>query len=104
LAELKSQFHLPVFDLPTAAYAANLFQQVHQVPKTADVTRACVKADVMIVATAKIAGAREFYSHEPRVRHYAELAGMIAKDLPAQAKNLWTEEEMKLPPSPKKPK
>jgi hypothetical protein len=68
------------------------------------VTRACVKADVMIVASAKIAGASTFYSHEPRVRRYAEMAGMTAKNLPNQPSKLWTEAEMKLPPDPKKKK
>ena len=104
LAELNDQFHLAVFDLRAAALAAMLFQQSESLPKEAGVARACIKADILIVASAKVAGATQFYSHEPRVRKLAVLAGMEGKNLPTQGSNLWTELDMKLPPKPTKKK
>lgn len=103
LAELQDQFMLAPFDLPASSLAASLFQFAAELPKEEKPTRMVLKADVMIVASAKTAGATQFYSHEPRVRKIVERAGMEPKDLPTQGSSLFTEEEMKLPPK-KKPK
>jgi hypothetical protein len=106
LAELDEQFELAPFDMPSAALAAKIHIDAEADPppkdETETATRACVKADVMIVATAKMAGVTTFFSHEARVRHYAKLAGMEAKDLPKNGSHLFTKEEMDLPPTKKK--
>lgn len=101
LAELKNQFLLPGFDLPTAAYAAVLSQKSSTLPKDDGIARVCIKADIQIVASSKMAGATRFYSHERRVRNLAELADMEAKDLPLHGSGLFTEAEMEMPKTEK---
>ena len=55
--------------------------------------RATLKADVMIVATAKIAGAAAFYSHETKVRRLADMAVIVGKDLPTHSEDLFIDAE-----------
>lgn len=98
LAELEKQFLLAPFDLPSAACAARLFQLSHAIPKETKPTRVCLKADVLIVATAKMAGATAFFSNDAHVRDLAKLVGMASHDLPRQAKSLFADAEMKTPP------
>jgi predicted nucleic acid-binding protein len=102
LAALQESFILAPFDLPAVALAARLFQEVRQLPKSEQSERPRLKADVMIVATAKVAGARRFYSHDEGIRKYAKMAGMEPKDLPVTGSDLFAE----IPdhPPPKKPK
>ena len=59
-----------------------------------------MKADVMAVATVKIHGATEFYSHDANCRKVAKSAGMIAHDLPTHSEFLPL--DMGPPDKPKK--
>jgi predicted nucleic acid-binding protein len=98
LAKLDSFFTLAPFDPPSAALAAKLFQKVYELPKAEKPTRVCLKADVMIIASAKISGAAKFYSHDEKVRKIAVLAGMAGIDLPTNGNNLFAEIPADKPP------
>jgi hypothetical protein len=93
IADLQERFVVRPFDLPAMSWAARLWLMHRELPKAAQIGRVCLKADVMIVATAKAAGVSVFYSHESKVRKLAELAGMTAKDLPTHSENLFADEE-----------
>jgi PIN domain len=84
IAALQERFFCPPLDLRASALAAELLQQHRQLPAGEQQSRSIVKADVFIVATAKVAAATVFYSHDPKCRKIAELAGMEAKDLPGK--------------------
>jgi len=90
ISELQESFTLAAFNPKAAAIAAKLFQDVQNLPAEDKPQRKCMKADMMIVATAKAADAVRFFSHEPRVRKYVELVGMEAKDLPKTGTNLFS--------------
>src|SRR5713226_4839145 len=64
IAELQARFFLPPFDLRATVIAAKLWQAHRELPKEETIERKHLKADVMILATAKVAGATRFYSHE----------------------------------------
>jgi len=49
----------------------------------------------MIVATAKIAGAREFYSHDRKCRTLANLAGMVGKELPQNHPDMFKDKDFR---------
>src|SRR5579885_1321006 len=82
VADLQERFVLRPFDLPAMSWAARRWQQHRNLPKAEQISRVCLKADVMIVATAKVAGVSVVYSHESKVRKLAQLAGVTGKDLP----------------------
>jgi predicted nucleic acid-binding protein len=88
IAELQNSFFMPTFDLRAALLAASLWQKHRKLPKASQIARSCLKADVMIVATAKVAGATRFYSHDAKARNLAKLAGLDAFDLPLVSRNL----------------
>jgi hypothetical protein len=48
----------------------------------------------LIVASAKVAGAALFFSHESKCRRLAIEAGMEAKDLPESSGDLFTDQEI----------
>ena len=91
IASLHESFRIVPFDIPAAAFAAQLWQQARELPKDDKPQRVCMKADVMIVASAKMGGATHFYSHEAKVRRLVELAGMTPHDLPTRGSNLFSE-------------
>jgi hypothetical protein len=66
-----------------------------------------LRADAMIVASAKGAGATEFYSNDDKCRALADLV-MIGRTLPRQSEKLFIDEELALDetegPAPKKRK
>lgn len=83
IAQLEERFVLCPFDLPAAAIAADLWCRYRQLPhdmKYPD--RSVLKADAMIVASAKSAGAVEFYTTDARCRALADLV-MKGKEPPA---------------------
>jgi hypothetical protein len=89
LAEFTSQFFCPAFDFTACSLAAKLWQYERGLPGTKGGLpegerndRRLVKADMLILATAKIAGASIFYSHDSGTRRLAQEAGMEGKDLP----------------------
>jgi predicted nucleic acid-binding protein len=95
LAELQKRFFIPLFDLPASALAASLWLRHKGLPKDEQITRTTLKSDVMIVATAKVAGASTFYSNDRKCRKLASLAGMEALDLPISHPNLFRDAEIK---------
>lgn len=73
-----------------AALAADLFAQYLQGHHRYS-DRVVLKADVMILASAKAAGATEFYSNDDDCRKLAVLAGMRGRELPTDntMENKW---------------
>ena len=69
--------------------AAKLWLDHRGLPKGEQIERVVLKVDIMIVATAKAAGAKTFFSHEPKVRRLVESAGMQARDLPTHSEDLF---------------
>src|SRR5262249_36340440 len=63
-------------------------------PKEDQSDRKILKSDILIVASAKVAGATEFYSHESKCWRLAAEAGMAAFDLPQTSGNLLTDPEV----------
>src|SRR5262245_39793050 len=74
IAELQDHFIIQPFDLRAMSLAAQLWQGHRDLPKDQQVKRECLKSDVMIVASAKVAGAGVLYSHDPKLRKLAEKA------------------------------
>ncbi len=93
VAELQERYFIPPFDLSAMALAARLWQAHRRLPKAEQIERACLKADVMIVATAKVAGASKFYSYEPKVQKLAQEAGMTGCDLPEHSEDMFIDLE-----------
>jgi predicted nucleic acid-binding protein len=95
LAELQKRFFIPLFDLRASALAASLWLQHKALPKDEHIARTTLKSDVMIVATAKVAGAAKFYTHDKKVRKLANLAGMMGLDLPTHHPDMFRDAEIK---------
>jgi hypothetical protein len=95
LAEVQERFYCPPFDLRATAMAAKLWQTHRELPKSQQLERKLLRADVMIVATAKVAGAARFYSHEVKVRRLAEQAGLEAADLPMRHPDMNVDTEIR---------
>jgi len=77
------RFQIEPFDVRDAALAAKLWcdgKTKRQMSREG--ARICLKADILIVATAKNCGAREFYTNDEDCLDMAQLAGMDAKRLP----------------------
>jgi hypothetical protein len=82
IATLSERLVCPSFDLHAAAIAADLWAQHQKLPADLQYTkRHVLKADVMIVASAKAIGATDFYTHDKRCRALAGIM-MTAHDLP----------------------
>ena len=95
LAVIQQRFFVPLFDLPAAALAAQLWLKHRALPKDEQITRTTLKADVLIVASAKVAGATKFYSNEAKCRKLASPAGMFAEDLPTRHPHMFRDAELK---------
>jgi hypothetical protein len=95
VAKLQERFFCPPFDLRASALAAELWQFHKDLPKSNQLQRNVLKADVMIIATAKAAGASAFYSHDAACRRLAEHVGMVAQDLPVNHPDMFRDEEIK---------
>jgi hypothetical protein len=94
-AEIQARFFCPPFDLRACALAAELWQLHESWPKDEKYQdRPLLRADTMIVASASVAGASRFYSHEDKVRDLAGEAGMKAFDLPTHAENFLIDQEI----------
>lgn len=93
IAQFHSRFICPPFDIRACALAAKLEQTHRGFPKSEQVERKHLRADAMIVATAKVNGASKFYSHEAACRRMAQEANMIAEDLPTHPSDLFTQIE-----------
>jgi hypothetical protein len=105
IAALTDRFFCPPFDLRAAAMAAQLWQWHRRLPAQEQMQRSVLKADVLIISVAKVAGASIFYSHDAKSRKLATQAGMKALDLPTHSEDMFTNTEMKKlagipPPTP----
>ncbi|HMP01366.1 MAG TPA: type II toxin-antitoxin system VapC family toxin [Gemmatales bacterium] len=89
LSALSSKFFCASFDIRAADLAARLAMKTRGLPKAEQGERQILRADILIVATAKIAGAAVFYSNDARCRKLAGLAEMKALDLPTHSENLF---------------
>lgn len=88
IRELSDQFFCRNFDLPAAAIAADLWSLHKKLPKDQRYSnRHVLKADAMIIACAKAAGATVFYSNDKDCRKLAGLV-MDAEGLPTQPRDL----------------
>jgi hypothetical protein len=95
IVELQKRFFCPEYDVRAASLAAELWEYNRGLPKDSSAKRNVIKADVMIVATAKVAGATKFYSHDSRCRAFAARAGMTASDLPHNHKDMFKNAEIR---------
>jgi predicted nucleic acid-binding protein len=100
LADFDKRFFCPPFDVRSAGLAARLWQferglpgASSGLPKDQRSDRRVLKSDILIVATAKAAGATTFYSHEEKCRRLAKQAGMKPEDLPLSPGELWPDVE-----------
>ncbi|OHB68289.1 MAG: hypothetical protein A2V70_20405 [Planctomycetes bacterium RBG_13_63_9] len=82
VAILSNMFFVASFDKPSAVIAADLWARHKKLPPDLQYKRRHVlKSDAMIIATAKSAGASEFYTHDRNCRALASLV-MTAPSLP----------------------
>jgi hypothetical protein len=91
----KKQFFCPSFDLPAAELSSVLWLEHRNLDPGEQLSRHVLKADVMIIATAKIAGAETYYSHDPKCRKLANLASMVGEDLPKRHPDAYTNIEIR---------
>jgi hypothetical protein len=82
-------------NLPASALAAKLWLSGRRLPPEEQLTRATLKADVQIIATAAVHGAKRFYSHDKRARKIAELAGLEGLDLPVRHPDMHIDAEIR---------
>jgi len=90
LATIALRFIIAPFDAECASLAAVLFEhgKAAHVRGTPGVRRV-IRADSLIVATAKVAGAAVFFSHDGDCRKPAARAGLRAEDLPTMPNSLF---------------
>ena len=79
---------------------ADLWLKHRQLPRDDQIPRQTLKSDVLIIATAVVAGATVYYSHDEKARALADLAGMRGEDLPTHHPNLFRDAEIKGTASP----
>jgi predicted nucleic acid-binding protein len=108
LATLAELFVCPPFDQRAASIAADIWSKHRSIPDNLQYdNRQMLRADAMIVASAKAAGATEFYTNDDKCRALAELV-MSGRRLPKQSEKLFIDEELELDetegPAPKKRK
>ena len=82
IAAIQEQFVCPPFDLPAAAIAADIWAEHSKLPQDLQYTnRRTLKADALIVASAKSAGATDFFTNDRKCRALAKIV-MRVHDLP----------------------
>ncbi len=94
MGEFHDRFFCPPFDVNACPLAARLWQFERGLPgiqiglpPVERSERRILKSDILIVATAKMAGATMFYSHDEKCRRLATEAGMQARELPTTTGN-----------------
>ena len=92
---ISQRFDCPSFDLRATSLAAKLWRHNRSLSNDEQINRTVLKADVLIIATAKIRGARYFFSDDDKCRKLAVVAGLESNPLPTHALNLFTESEIK---------
>jgi len=109
IAVLTQRFFCPPFDIRAVSLAAELWQYNRGLPSSEQISRTVLKADVLIISSAKVGGASVLYSHDGKCRKLATRAGLKARDLPTHSEDLFINAEMNrdlpaTPVSPAKPK
>jgi predicted nucleic acid-binding protein len=99
LATLQGRFFIPPFDLRACALAADLWIRHRGLARDEQIQRTTLKADVLIVATAKVAGAKLIYSNDPKFRKLAESAPIKAEDLPVKHPDMFRDRELRGDPN-----
>jgi predicted nucleic acid-binding protein len=95
IAEFQERFYvIPSFDLAASAKSAELWIAHRKLPKSEQLDRSQLKVDILIIACASVANATRYYSHDPKCRAIAKLAGMTARDLPTHSESLLTNAEI----------
>jgi predicted nucleic acid-binding protein len=95
LAELTRRFFCPSFDLRASELAAQLWLYHRGLPKTDQQKRTVIKSDVLIIANAKVAGARTFYTNDTASKKLAKYIGMDGKDLPIKHADMFRDAEIR---------
>jgi predicted nucleic acid-binding protein len=85
MSVFREAFEIPPFDLKAVSIAAKLWRAHRTLPVEEQLGRIVLKADVLIVATAKAFGVTHYYSNDKGSRRLAEQAGLIAQDLPERS-------------------
>ena len=91
VSAVSGRFRVVPFDIKAAALAAELFvagRAARTMKKTG--SRNCLKADSMIVASAKVHGARTFYTDDGDCLKLAKRAGIVGERLPKMAPDLFS--------------
>jgi len=89
LAEFTGRFFVAPFDAKCAPVSARLWQKGRKARARRNPgDRKCLRADTLIIATAYVHGAREFYSGDAKCRKLAD-GLMDPKDLPDIAPDLF---------------
>lgn len=89
VTELNGMFYCPPFDVRAASMASSLWSEFKELPADSRYeSRHVLKADAMIVGTAKSVGASRFYSHDNNCRRMADLV-MEGYDLPSHSSDLF---------------
>ena len=73
----QEKFFCPSFDLPASALAAKLWLINHKLPSDEQISRLTLKADIQIIATAAVHGAKRFYTYDKKARKLADAAGEL---------------------------
>ena len=95
LAKLNDRLVPKPVDVAVAAFAADLWIRHKGLPPPEQMERKILKVDCLVVASAKMAGATAFYSHDSRCRALATLAGLDARDLPTHSTDLLLDAEIR---------
>lgn len=95
IIELQRRFLCPPFDVHAASLAAQLWQLNHTAKPAERLGRRTLKADVQIVAAAKVAGATRFCSNDRKCRRLAEQLSLTALDLPTHHEDMFVDHELR---------
>jgi hypothetical protein len=106
VGKLLEIFTICPFDLPAAMIAADLVAQHNKLPADQQYNeRQVMRADTMVVASAKASGATDFYCHDKKCRGLAALV-MTAHDLPTGGETMldtWLAADIRDGKQPPKP-
>lgn len=93
IAKLAQRFHIHPFDQQAAAIAADIWAKHNNLPPDQQYeNRNVLKADAMIVASARSFGATDFYTHDNRCRRLAAMV-MNGHPLPTHRYNLFADQD-----------
>lgn len=88
LTDLSKRFVCQPLDLRASVIAADIWANRHRGGRAPAYGRDVLKADAMIIASAKAAGSTKFYTHDKKCRNLASTV-MEAYDLPTHSEDLF---------------